>query len=69
MKILAKRGQISMEFAILLAAVVAAVSLLGFYYLKSITTTAKTTQETQTNTSLIVQNKYLEISEKAKEVT
>ncbi|CAB3288165.1 conserved protein of unknown function [Methanocaldococcus lauensis] len=68
-KIISNRGQITLEFALLLAAIVAAVSIAGFYYLKSISQSSTTAKTTSVKSTIGASNKVLSQVDKVKEVS
>ncbi|MCQ6253957.1 class III signal peptide domain-containing protein, archaeosortase D/PIP-CTERM system-associated [Methanocaldococcus sp.] len=68
-KIISNRGQISAEFALLLAAIVAVISIVGFYYLKSISQSSTTAKTTSVKSTIEANNKVLQQVDKVKEVT
>ncbi|WP_423792311.1 class III signal peptide domain-containing protein, archaeosortase D/PIP-CTERM system-associated [Methanocaldococcus indicus] len=68
MKVLLKnRGQITMEFAILMAAVVAVAAILGFYYLKTVESSSTKAQNENIVSNTVKLNKVVDIVNKVKE--
>ncbi|XRP97428.1 class III signal peptide domain-containing protein, archaeosortase D/PIP-CTERM system-associated [Methanocaldococcus sp. 16A] len=68
-KMLSNRGQITLEFALLLAGIVATATIVGFYYLKTVKSTSTTAKSSNIETTTTVDNKVLEQVDKVKEVT
>ena len=59
-KIISKKGQISMEFAILAGAAIAVASIAGFYYMKHTQNSVKIAGDSTAETQSKVANKNIE---------
>jgi len=59
-KIISNKAQISLELALLLGAMVVAASIVGFYYLKSVTRGSSTAERVSKNITLAAKNKALD---------
>ncbi|XRO75744.1 class III signal peptide domain-containing protein, archaeosortase D/PIP-CTERM system-associated [Methanocaldococcus sp. 28A] len=68
-KMLSNRGQITLEFALLLAGIVAVVAIIGFYYLKSIKSSSASAKSSNIKTTTTADNNVLGQVDKVKEVT
>lgn len=66
--LLSKKGQLSMEFALLLAAAVATASIAGFYYLKTTKNASTVGKGSIMESQAKVQTKVSERVESVKEV-
>ncbi len=65
-KIISNKAQISLELALLLGVIVVTASIVGFYYLKSVTEGSSTLESTSKNTTSTTKNKALDNIYKAK---
>jgi len=65
-KIISNKAQISLELALLLGVIVVTASIVGFYYLKSVTKGSSTLESTSKNTTSTTKNKALDNIYKAK---
>jgi uncharacterized protein (UPF0333 family) len=68
-KIFSNRGQITLEFALLLAGIVATAAIAGFYYLKTVKASSTTAKKSNVGTTTTVDNKVMEHLDKVKEIT
>ncbi|ACV25033.1 class III signal peptide domain-containing protein, archaeosortase D/PIP-CTERM system-associated [Methanocaldococcus fervens] len=68
-KIFSNKGQISLEFALLLAGIIATASIVGFYYLKTVKTSSTTAKEISVSGEIATNNKVMQQVDKVKEVT
>ncbi len=68
-KISSNKGQISLEFALLLAGIIAAATIVGFYYLKTTKSSSITAKKTAVNAKTTANNKVMQQIDKVKEVT
>ena len=59
-KIISNKAQISLELALLLGAMVVAASIVGFYYLKSVTRGSSTAERVSKNITSAAKNKALD---------
>ncbi len=66
--ITSKRGQISMEFAVLIGAAVAVAAIAGFYYVKHTQNNVKVVKDSTSKTQSKLANKNTEYIDNVKEV-
>ncbi|ADC69647.1 Protein of unknown function DUF361 [Methanocaldococcus sp. FS406-22] len=65
-KTTSNRAQLSLELALLLGVIVVVASMVGFYYLKSVTRGSTTSESISKNITLVAKNKALDIIYKVK---
>ncbi|AIJ06360.1 hypothetical protein JH146_1518 [Methanocaldococcus bathoardescens] len=68
-KIFSNKGQLSLEFALLLAGIVATATIVGFYYLKTTKSASASAKESNLESNLAINNKAMNQIDKVKEVT
>jgi len=66
-KILSNRGQLSLEFALLLAGVVAVASIASFYYIKTTESSSITAKKTVVKSDVKVNNEVIKKTDEIKE--